>query len=351
MPCYHPLKAFHIGLTDNGKNKLKIVPYKVDHLEKIGDKWLYCDTEFRSSNCEKSYFEYDVIPCGQCIGCRLEYSRQWAIRCMIEANSHPHNWWLTLTYDDEHLPTADHINDKTGEIWISHSLIKSDVQRFIKNLRNSGKSFRYFGCGEYGEKTARPHYHLLIFSDDIILKDLVFYKRSGDFPLYTSDTISDFWRVPDPPGRKSKDWHPERIGYVIVSQVTFDTCAYTSRYVCKKLFGQKKEWYADYGLCPPFSLQSLKPAIARQFFDRGGFLPDSKLVLSDFNGYKSVKLPKYYERLFEGLDISCNNDLRKSLIEQRQAFFEAAGDRDLEALLKAEEDNKLSQIAVLRRLL
>src|SRR3954449_8205389 len=88
------------------------------------------------------------LPCGQCIGCRLERSRQWAMRCVHENKMHPRSSFVTLTYDDKNIPPAG-------------SLSKRDFQLFMKRLRKSQSNpLRFFACGEYGETTHRPHYHV-----------------------------------------------------------------------------------------------------------------------------------------------------------------------------------------------
>ena len=92
-------------------------------------------------------------PCGSCTGCRLEQSRQWAVRCFHESQLHKDNSFITLTYNPENLP-AD------------NSISKDELQRFFKRLRRKiePKKVRYFACGEYGDKTERPHYHAIVFN-------------------------------------------------------------------------------------------------------------------------------------------------------------------------------------------
>jgi len=84
MACYHPLTAYLSGhQTNNATGKA------------------YRRVSFKETD------EHDrqiSLPCGQCIGCRLERSRQWAMRCIHEAQLHQNNCFITLTYDDEHLP-------------------------------------------------------------------------------------------------------------------------------------------------------------------------------------------------------------------------------------------------------
>ena len=85
------------------------------------------------------------IPCGQCAGCRLDYSKQWAIRFMHEKQMHEFSSFLTLTYSDENLPDGN-------------SLCMRDYVLFLKKLRRRfGNGLRFGGCGEYGDHTLRPH--------------------------------------------------------------------------------------------------------------------------------------------------------------------------------------------------
>ena len=193
MPCYHPLKAFDIssvdGLSKNNKKNLIIKSYNVNHLEKINGKYIECYDDYRSDLCERYIKDYIEIPCGKCIGCRLEYSRQWANRMMLEAKYHSQNWFVTLTYDDLHVPRSYYGDPNSGEALPSLTLRKRDIQLFFKRLRKqTGQNFRYYACGEYGENTHRPHYHFIVFG--LELDDLQFLRRCENFNYYTSDTIS-----------------------------------------------------------------------------------------------------------------------------------------------------------------
>jgi hypothetical protein len=97
------------------------------------------------------------LPCGQCIGCRLAHSRDWATRCVHEAHMHDHNCFITLTYSPENLPEGG-------------TLVRKHFTDFMKRLRKAlavdDISIRFFGCGEYGSKLERPHYHAIIFGYD-----------------------------------------------------------------------------------------------------------------------------------------------------------------------------------------
>ena len=115
MPCYHPLKGWPIGTTAKGKTKYKITPYAVNHVERTtSGSYESVDVDFLTSRGVSAIRDYVEIPCGQCIGCRLDRSRAWADRCLLEASQYPHNCFLTLTYDDEHLPTREYDHSNEG---------------------------------------------------------------------------------------------------------------------------------------------------------------------------------------------------------------------------------------------
>lgn len=89
-----------------------------------------------------------LLPCGSCVGCQISRAREWAIRCSLELQLHPVCSFVTLTYADKYLPPT---------------LSRLDLSRFVRYLRRDVGSFRFFGCGEYGERGQRPHYHALLF--------------------------------------------------------------------------------------------------------------------------------------------------------------------------------------------
>ena len=152
MPCYHPQTAWR-ALT--GRN------------QETGN-WPIV------FNRNEGYKDMELqVPCGNCIGCRLERSRQWATRCMFEASLHDENCFVTLTYSPDYLPEGA-------------TLVKKDVQNFMKRLRKAGTNgkFKYFLCGEYGENFNRPHYHICFFNLDFVDKEII--SRKKDKPLYIS---------------------------------------------------------------------------------------------------------------------------------------------------------------------
>lgn len=157
--CTSPLKGFRYGETKNGKPNYIITAYNIDHVE-IGYNGTIskCTDFFISSTAKSVINDYIDIPCGHCLECRLEYSRMWADRCMLEALDHKENCFITLTYDDLNIPLVDGVRPDTGEVTKFKTLDKRDLQLFVKRLRKrlgGDVKIRYFACGEYGEQTLR----------------------------------------------------------------------------------------------------------------------------------------------------------------------------------------------------
>lgn len=352
MSCYHPLKAFDIssvdGLSKNNKKNLIIKSYNVNHLEKIKGKYIECYDDYRSDLCERYIKDYIEIPCGKCIGCRLEYSRQWANRMMLEAKYHSQSWFVTLTYDDLHVPRSYYGDPNSGEALPSLTLCKRDIQLFFKRLRKqTGQNFRYYACGEYGENTHRPHYHFIIFGLD--LNDLVFLRRCDNFNYYTSDTIAKAWSEYD-------NYTGDRtsFGFHMVCEVSWETCAYVARYVTKKLNGTAAEFYDTFNIQPEFCVMSRKPGIGRQYFDDNAadILKYQNIIISTPNGGIQFKPPRYYDKLF---DIIVPDEMAE-IREIRRRTAENATKMKLERtnlsyieLLEVAEQNKIAQTKSLIR--
>lgn len=214
---------------------------------------------------------FTQVPCGQCIGCRLTHSRDWATRCVHEAHMHDRNCFLTLTYSDENLPE-------------NSTLVRKHLTDFLKRYRKAVDpvKLRYFGCGEYGSKLSRPHYHLIIFGHDF--DDKLLYKQ-GKFPLYNSALLSSLWPF----------------GFSVLAGFSFESAAYVARYCVKKITGAKAEEH--YGSrIPEFSAMSRMPGIGYEFFIR--FYDD--IVNSDAcigRGGRQIKPPRYYDKLLSGCDL------------------------------------------------
>ncbi len=254
MACYHPITGYR---TAAGKVTFK---------QKEG------------------YYDRPVtIACGQCRGCRLERSRQWAVRCMHEAQMNtkgnppvPCNSFITLTYDDDHLPPD-------GGLVLEH------FQQFVRSFRRAGHKFRYYHCGEYGDLNGRPHYHAILFGIDF--PDQVFEETTphGD-KLYSSELLSTYWTK----GRS-------RIG-----AMTFKSAAYVARYCMKKINGEQAEEHYQkiskttgevFQVKPEYQTMSRRPGIGSTWFATygGDIFPSDECVV---NG-KVTRPPKFYDSQYE----------------------------------------------------
>lgn len=226
------------------------------------------------------------VPCGQCIGCRLAYSQMWAVRCFHEMRLHDKNCFLTLTYDDLHVPWSS----KTGE----QTLQKRDMQLFWKSLRKAypDVKIRYFCAGEYGDLTNRPHYHSIVFGLDPDDKELIGVSRDG-FPYYKSSKLDSVWKR----------------GNVMVADVSFDTCAYVARYVLKKLNGELGKEKYD-GIQKEFCCMSRRPGIGSEWLKKyyKDVYPYDEVVIAERGHSRIVRPPRYYDTLY---DIDFHSDLEK----------------------------------------
>ena len=217
------------------------------------------------------------LPCGQCIGCRIDRAADWATRCMNEKRMHYNadSAFVTLTYGPDFLPSDG-------------GLVKRDLQLFMKRVRNlHGPGVRFYGVGEYGGQFGRPHYHVLLFNHGFT-SDARLYargKRAGD-DLYTSKVLSGLWSV---------DGHS--IGLATFGNVTYDSCAYVAGYVIDKITGKPADdWYM--GRQPEFALMS--KGIGASYYMKYAheiYATDSLIV----NG-KRRSPPRYYDEKWKLLD-------------------------------------------------
>lgn len=234
------------------------------------------------------------VRCSTCIGCRLDRAGSWAVRCVNESKLYDENCFLTLTYDEKHVP-------KDG------SLRYSDVQAFLRRLRKArdGKDpkygIRFFCAGEYGETTLRPHYHMLLFNYDF--DDRV---RFGESRSCSSDELEFFWKL----------------GHARRDDVSPESVAYVTRYALKKVYG-RVAGDAHYSRIDPvtgeivtrvpeFIQMSLKPGIGAEWFERyeSDFRQGDYVVVKG----RKVPMPQYYRRKLPA-------EIAEKFDEQRELFM------------------------------
>lgn len=227
------------------------------------------------------------VPCGRCVGCRIARARAWSLRCVHEAQLHERNCFVTLTYDEAHLPPFG-------------SLRYRDFQLFMKRVRRHfhGQVVRFFVAGEYGEGLKRPHYHACLFGIDFNDKQPVsiFGKRSG----YRSALLAKLWGL----------------GHVHLGDLNVRTAGYAARYCLKKVTGHAAE--AHYAVCdsdgvlgslvPEFCRVSLRPGVGALWFDRYRGDLSGDFVVHEGARYS---VPRYYDKLTKRLDPSRLEQLKE----------------------------------------
>lgn len=282
MPCFHPLTAYqsHLDRTANGK---KVIVFDITSADK-----------------GPGTFEKIKLPCGQCLGCRIDSSKSWAIRVVHEASLYENNAFITLTFSPSHL-------NKRG------TLVRSDFQRFMKRLRKDQKGtqyvtpvspnanpypIRYFHCGEYGSKLHRPHHHACLFN--FAFADQELWSDKKGIKLYRSKTLEKLW--------------PQ--GHSTIGDVTYESAAYVARYVTKKYNGMHAaEHYIRgdpnlvdpetgemdaYFLEPEYITMSSRPGIGSAWYDKH----PNDVFPKDFVTHKGkrIKTPSYYDNKLDKVD-------------------------------------------------
>lgn len=284
MPCYHQQLAVRMpGRTQNGKQPLKFIG-------KASSYW----GRYRGAPIGAL-----LLPCRQCIGCRLERSRQWATRLVHETKFHRNSCFLTLTYDNENLPDNE-------------SLKKAHLQTFYKDLRSRlsyyGKEkIKHFSCGEYGEgqgeRAWNPHYHAALFggpfsiteSDDDRTQEEP--SRSGGLQFSHRD-IGECW----PYGRHT------------FSELNFETAAYVARYVLKKISGPFAQAIYE-GREPEF--QNSSNGLGREHVEtwKDDVYGNDKVVLPLRGEFTP---PPYYDRVLEKIDPGLFEKIKKKRQEAHE---------------------------------
>ena len=327
MPCYSPLK----GWKDEETGGIK----------------------FRRT---RSIDEEMDVACGQCLGCRLDRSRMWAMRIVHESDLYADNGgncFVTLTYRDPIECNEEQLRNKyhVPEDW---SLVPEHFTKFMKRLRKafSPQKIRYFMCGEYGNRcmhgldlqmvgcplcnVGRPHYHACLFNCEF--PDLESYDTAADGRVrFTSKFLESIWKY----------------GFVDVGDLNYESAAYTARYILKKITGDAADdHYMNVDadgvatfLQPEYCRMSRRPGIGKDWFDRfkDDVFPSDEVPVPGQGVFKQV--PRYYEELFK-----CEDPLTlEEIKEVRRKFLEEHGDEYTPERLMAKYKVKKAQVDMLKR--
>lgn len=269
MACYYPNELYYGYDVVNGRTETRI--------RKLSDKDRKHDEVVKA-----------VVPCRQCMGCRIDKSKEWSVRCMHELQMHNGiGSFLTLTYAPDQLPK-------------NSSVVMSDLQKFLKRLRKhfKGTTVRHFSCGEYGDnggepELGHPHYHCIIFGVDFDADKYAWKTVMHNRQKYTywrSSTLEKLWPY----------------GYSIIGDVTQQSTAYVARYITKKINGDLKDKHytridKETGevleVMPEFVAMSTRPGIGASWLEKyySDVFPSDECIIEG----KKYKVPKYYLDWYE----------------------------------------------------
>lgn len=294
MPCFHPIKGFkgiNGGIAFDTKNGYADFPMEV--------------------------------PCGRCTGCRVTYSRQWAARCIHEAQTHDENCFVTLTYDDANLPPGGSLNPK-------------HFTDFLKRLRRSiaPKKISFFHCGEYGDDYTRPHYHALLFGHWFPDSRPVPGKSKSGKTQFRSQELEKLWGM----------------GHCTIGAVTYQSAAYCARYILKKksldnyerLDPQTGEIIT---LVREYATMSVNPAIGKRWFEKyaSDAFPDDFVIVDG----KKHQVPRYYDKLLKRKELTAHTTIKSK--RKKQMYQPAVLANSRPSRLAARETVLKSRINLTKR--
>jgi len=287
MECTSPNYMVFDGLKFNGKAHFIFIPNK----------------SYNRMLKDFPHAEFIQTPCGHCISCKIAYSRSWADRITLESKKYKDNYFITLTYDDDHLHQPytrlkfkaeyDYCGNKKRVIDRSKckeynfgSLDKRDMQLFMKMIRKyfPESKIKFFGCGEYGDESLRCHLHIILLNcplndltNDFIQmvdgKEVIYHRTVNDGLLF-SKTIYNAWC---------------RRGEISVAPFSYDTASYVAQYCQKKYDPKSSKVREELGYAPEFVLMS--KGLGADYVSEKLYDLDNIVV----NGHVSA-VPRYFDK-------------------------------------------------------
>lgn len=239
------------------------------------------------------FLKLQQVPCGHCSECLNMISRAWAFRILKEAEQHEENYFITFTYDNNNLPS-------------NRMLIEDEISKFNKKLKvylnrkGLPSDFRFYGVGEYGSHTYRPHYHVIYFG--LSIPDLVFIMKDKNNNLhFSSKFIKEIWNK----------------GNIDIGSVDVGSACYVARYCDKKMRLSKyeKDKLQQKGIVPEFSRMSRRPGIGSDFLEEA--IEQFKNGKTNFLlNHNYFNLPLYYSKKIK--QILPDNIIQSYLLESNK---------------------------------
>jgi hypothetical protein len=213
---------------------------------------------------------------------------------------HKQNSFITLTFNDEHLPKNKMLSKRTFQLFMKRLRRSTQYDyseiKTKKLKRTQAKTIRYYHCGEYGDKFKRPHYHALLFGHDFS-EDRKIWKNKKQNKLWRSRSLEACWQ----------DSQGKSLGYSSIGKMTFESAAYVARYCTKKIYGSgASDHYPEYlnpttgeliTYQPEYATMSRRPGIGQSWFQK--YQKDVYPADEVISRNRKMKPPKYYDRLLE----------------------------------------------------
>lgn len=298
MPCKTPKLAF--------RDLLGELPIRV-HSGKT-----YRQNDGKTHYRKGLNWEAFSLPCGKCLHCRLQLARAKAIRCVHQAKQSNYNCFLTLTYDNAHIPGDGSYNKNHPVAFVKKlrdKLCRDLGCRIKYSSLDTGKvrsfyihrcpKIKTFGCAEYGEQLSRPHFHLIIFGwypPDAKYKELSGNRWSEKTnKIYTSEILTKLWEH----------------GFHSIGDLTLESAQYVAGYVTKKIGGERaKDHYKN---LPPERTICNSQGIGLEWLKKYYF--DLLINNSVVHNGKELPIPTFYIRKLKDIDPVCYEELKKIRID------------------------------------
>ena len=280
---------------------------------------------------------------------------------MVEAKRYTHNYFITLTYDDQHVPIMSRIEyeeeyKEHGEVVETKSIVKENdgtwgyslypehMKTFLNTLRKyyerkGHTGIKYYYCGEYGTETHRPHYHIILMNCPLDIMQFYDTHVDGNFKAHwKSHELERFWKK----------------GMIDIAELEWSCAAYVARYCTKKLnFDQDKRVYLDKGLIPEFVRPSKGIGFEYYKTHKNDIYKNDEMIMKTVKGnVGSIKPPKAFDRKFKEADpigFRKIQESRRRAGERARKMIEEITDMTDLQMLKLRASNLQTKMSMLPR--
>lgn len=371
--CYHPnviILDRDKWNSNTGKNWQQVGFYSPWNKDFKGYEFWDQFNKDPTRNCGGRYKAVRA-PCNnKCIDCCEQRAKEWATKIMLEAEQHSENYMITLTYDDKYLPRKDYIVCEDGETFFDNGTWNSyldyeDSSRFIRKVRDWQRKtygidgIKIFGCGEYGGKEGRAHFHIIFMGLHIDPSDVKIHQidQEGNI-IYECKKLEDCWIQKGRIRGKA-----ERLGFVSLAECNWQTARYVAGYVQKKnihynkkdeyeFYCHKEKYYARRGQTPEKCFMSTHPGIAKEYYMNNSikFFEDGYIMIRGAkNQIVPAKIPRYFERMLENdhpLMYEKHKAIKQESAEKNEAIKMSQTSLTIKDQLLVEERNKKEKMLI-----